>query len=91
MPGRGDARRRQPVDQGAELELAQPLGNRPAVIAPRPRRFEVELHREVGHDAAHRARQEGRLAMLGQSLAELPLDLVEVLVQVVERVELLKQ
>ena len=42
VAGRGDARGRQPVDQGAELELAEALRHGAAVVAAGARRFEVE-------------------------------------------------
>ncbi len=78
--GRRDARCRQTVDQRSELELAEALGHRAAVVSAGPRLLEVQLDRQVGHDAADLARHEGRLAMLGQPVAHLALHLVEALV-----------
>ena len=91
MAGRGDARRWQPVDQRAELELAQALRHRAAVVSAGTRRLKVQGHRQVRHDAPHLARQEGRLLVLGKPFAELPLHLVQVLVQGIERAELLEE
>ena len=45
VPGRRDARRRQPVDQRPELELAEALRHRPAVVAAGPRLLQVQLDR----------------------------------------------
>ena len=91
VAGRGDARRRQPVDQRPELELAEALRDRSPVVSARARLFQAELDGQVDHDAADLARHERRLAMLGQPVAELALHLVEMLVDAVEGAELLQE
>ncbi len=91
VAGRGDARRRQPVDQRPELELAEALRDRPPVVSARARLLQAELDGQVDHDAADLARHERRLAMLGQPVAELALHLVEMLVDAVEGAELLEE
>ena len=91
VAGRSDARRRQPVDQRPELELAEALRDRPAVVSAGARLFQAELDGQVDHDAADLARHERRLAMLGQPVAELSLHLVEMLVDPVEGAELLQE
>jgi hypothetical protein len=53
--------------------------------------IELQLDREIGEDAADLARHERRLPVLGEALAHLALHVVEVLVDRVERPELLEQ
>ncbi len=89
--GRRHARRRQAVDERPELELPEALGDGAAVVPARARLLQPELDRQVAHDAADFSAHERRLAVLGEALPELALDLVEVLVDPVQRAELLEQ
>ncbi len=83
--------RRQAIDERSELQLAEPLGQGPPVVATRPSRLKVERQRQVGHDPAHLPRGERVVPVLRQPLAELALHLVQALVDGVERPELLEQ
>ena len=88
---RRDARRRQPVNERPELELAEALGDGAAVVSAGARLLEAELDREVDDDAADLARHERRLAVLGEPIAQLALHLVEAVVESVEGLELLEE
>src|SRR5439155_26804290 len=88
---RPNGRRRQPVDERAELQLAESLRDGSPVVASGARRLEVELHGQVDDDAADLAREERGLAVLGEPVAQLALDLVEMVVDGVERAELLEE
>jgi hypothetical protein len=90
-PGGRDARGRQAVDERSELELAEPLRHGTAVVSTGARLVQTQVDGQVGHDPTNLAAHERRFAVLGESITELALHLVEVLVDAVQRAELLEQ
>ncbi len=89
VAGRLAGHRRQALDERAELVLAEQPDDRLAVVVAEPGRLEVELDRQVAHDRRQVLAHEDLLAMLDELVAQLVrLDLVDPLVQRVERPEL---
>ena len=81
--------RRQPLDQGAELVLAEETDDGLAVVVAEAGGLEVEVDRQVADDRREVLAHEHGIAVLDELVAQLVrLDLVDPLVQRLERPEL---
>ncbi len=82
---------RQPLDQRAKLQLAEEVQHLPPVEGAHAAGVEIELHRRVAHDRRQAAAEEGQVAPRLQFVPEAGLDLVQVLVDTLQRIVLLEQ